>query len=832
MDQHQVIRVSLSGFLGALILSGGTGLATYSTASAAELALGVKAFSVPSFLKSSTFSQPAPQPQVEKRAVATPSTLKPVIKKAIPAKAVSLGQKPMSRNKKKVVLKSKTPKVTASRLVAHAPIKAQPKNSKTVSSPLSHSVRPMPMLENPIQTTVNLPSGMVAQGGPELAQALPILNLPSEKTPTAAVAPSRKVTSVATKGTAKKSRSKKAKVRPTDVAGVKSVSSDPLVLKSGIASTISEVDLTMGRAKILDLQSSVARVSISNPDVAGAVIVSPNQIQLVGKAPGVANLILWSNANSNRYTVVDINVHKDVSVLNKQLKMLDARINVEPMAAQNTVVLSGEADTAEAAQVAVELAKAFFMMNSQGGGGAAGGMAGGGGAGGAAGGAGGGAGGQQMGMLLTSLAPGTSLPGMSPQIVNMIKVKGMPTTKLELVRERLRKLDSNIQLDVIPAAQGAEKVILTGRVATSGVISKAINIASVFYGQPGMKVITGPGGKMIRPTGSSSFQTDNAFDDNLDINILQGSVVTDTTGNVVSMLEVAEKPQIRCSIRFLNVQRTALRQLGGSILGGRRDLSFGSFSASQSPLAGRAIAAPSGSASANQSGTFNYRGVPNPASKTGAYTSNFAQALGTGVTQVFTINQVFQLAISALEERRKVKSLAEPTLTLLSGEKASFLAGGELPIPVLGTNGQISIDYHQFGIRLNLIGTVNDDGKIHLQVAPEVSTVDPTNSITTTIATIPGFATRRMQTTLELNNGESFVLAGLFSQEESEIFSRFPGVGSLPILGTFFKGKNSDARSNEMIVIIRPEIVSSPNGQIWQTSTSSGGVGNFSANRE
>jgi Flp pilus assembly secretin CpaC len=803
MDQHQVIRVSLSGFLGALILSGGTGLATYSTASAAELALGVKAFSVPSFLQSSTFAQPAPA--IQKRTVTRQPATKQAVKKTVSRKVVT-GQKAVVQKKKKV---------TSSRLAAHTPKKVRTLSRSVAQKP----VTAMPILENPIST---MPLGLLAQGGPEVAQALPILNLPSEKTATVAAASPKR-------SGVKKSSSKKAKVRPTDVAGVKKVSGDPLVLKSGIASTISEVDLTMGRAKILDLQSSVARVSISNPDVAGAVIVSPTQIQLVGKAPGVANLILWSNANSNRYTVVDINVHKDVSVLAKQLKMLDTRISVEPMAAQNTVVLSGEADSAEAAQVAVELAKAFFLMSSGGAGGAGGGAGGASGGASSGGSAGGGSGGQ--GMLLSSLAPGSSMPGMAPQIVNMIKVKGMPTTKLALVRERLRKLDSNIQLDVIPAAQGAEKVILTGRVATSGVISKAINIASVFYGQPGMKVITGPGGKMIRPTGSSGFQTDSAFDDNLDINILQGSVVTDTTGNVVSMLEVAEKPQIRCSIRFLNVQRAALRQLGGSMLGGRRDLSFGSFSASQSPLAGRAIAAPSGTASANQNGTFNYRGVPNPASKTGTYTSNFAQALGTGVTQVFTINQVFQLAISALEERRKVKSLAEPTLTLLSGEKASFLAGGELPIPVLGTNGQISIDYHQFGIRLNLIGTVNDDGKIHLQVAPEVSTVDPTNSITTTIATLPGFATRRMQTTLELNNGESFVLAGLFSQEESELFSRFPGVGSLPILGTFFKGKNSDSRTNEMIVIIRPEIVSSPNGQIWQTSTSPGGVGNFSANR-
>ncbi|MEB3244889.1 MAG: hypothetical protein VKJ06_02760, partial [Vampirovibrionales bacterium] len=156
--------------------------------------------------------------------------------------------------------------------------------------------------------------------------------------------------------------------------------------------------------------------------------------------------------------------------------------------------------------------------------------------------------------------------------------------------------------------------------------------------------------------------------------------------------------------------------------------------------------------------------------------------------------------------------LAEPTLVLLSGEKASFLAGGEVPIPVIGGNGQVNVEYKEFGIRLNLIATVNDDGKVHLQVAPEVSATDPANSVSTASVSVPGFRTRRMQTTLELNPGESFVLAGLFNSEDSETVSKLPGLGNIPVLGALFRNRTRDQRDNELMVIIQPEVVMVPNG--------------------
>jgi Flp pilus assembly secretin CpaC len=662
------------------------------------------------------------------------------------------------------------------------------KKSYTPAPRPASSVAQKPVGDEPVAMAAT-----EVRGEPEVSTPLP---RPKKASPTPfPVAPKRYIS--------------KAPVRP--VAPRQTPRVEGMVLQSGISATVNDVELTVGRAKIVNLRLPAARVAISDPEIANAVIISPTQIQLIGKSVGVANLILWDSDTSDDHTIIDLSVHRDVSVLAKQLQFVDPRIHIEPLAAEDSVILTGEADSPESAQLAVELAKAFFVntFRAQGGAGGAGGGGGGGGN------AAGGGGNARRG--LSSLAPGSSLPFPNQRVINMIKVEGEPTTKLQLARKKLQELDPNIKMDLIPGPDG-EKVILTGRVATGGLISKAINTAAIFYGKPGMQVLTGPGGKMTRPTGSPAFQTSEAFNDNLDVNVMQGQVITDATGNVVSMLEVAQRPQVRCSIKFLTVQRAALKQLGSSFQDTFGDVSMASFSGVQSPLTGRQIATFYGAGSNfNSSVTGAHRG--HLRNNTASLGHNIFQDLGSGVTQVFSINQRMLLALSALEEKRKLRSLAEPNITMLSGEKASFLAGGEVPIPVLGTNGNISITYHEFGIRLNVIATVTDDGKVHMQVAPEVSTVDPSNAVTTNIVTVPGFATRRMQTTMELEDGQSFVLAGLFSQEDNDILNKFPGIGSIPIIGAFFSGKNADRRDSEMIVIIRPEIVNPPGG-ISQASMS------------
>ena len=372
-------------------------------------------------------------------------------------------------------------------------------------------------------------------------------------------------------------------------------------------------------------------------------------------------------------------------------------------------------------------------------------------------------------------------------------------TKSAMVREKLKALDEAIQMDVVPGSNGQEKVILTGSVRTAGQVSQAINLAGIFYGQPGLKVITGPGGNSVRDTGNIDFHKSDSFSDNMTTNILQGSIVSDASGSVVSMLIVRQRPQIRTRVKVLDVNRAALKQLGNNFLVNSGTISTGNFNGSQIPAPGKTVS----TFDSEQSGSL-LRSGPGAGN---LLSGSITPVWGGGVTQFISLNNNLVMAISALTETRKGRSLAEPTLLSLSGEKASFLAGGEIPIPVLGTNGQISVEYHEFGIRLNLVATLKDDGTIHMQVAPEVSTVDPVNAVTTNQVSVPAFSARRFQTTVELRPQESLLMAGLFNQEEADASSRFPGIGNIPIIGSFFKGKYADHRDREMVVIIQPEVV-------------------------
>lgn len=583
------------------------------------------------------------------------------------------------------------------------------------------------------------------------------------------------------------------------------------VLKSGVSQKMNSIDLPIGKAEVLYLSRPAGRVSVSNPDVAAAVIISPTQIQLTGKAVGVANLLVWGDMNSPDHTVVDISVHRDVSVLVNQLKYVDPGIQIVPMAAEDTVILTGQAETRESAQLAIEMAKAFFAKS---GGVGAGPMPGSGSNG------------------PNSQAPGSAQPGLSTNVINLMKIKGEPSTKLELVRQRMQSVDQNIHIEVVPGPDGSEKVILTGRVASASIASKALNLASVFYGQPGLKMVTSQGGNQYvkmsassasassssggSSSGSSGGSSSGGDSSSSGANLLQGSIMTDSTGNVISMLEIAQKPQIRCSIKFLELNKTALNALGGTLSGVNGATKVASWSGVQSAAPGKGIAildtqAPPGSSW----GTTASRLAGNGSSwipQTQNFAQSFREVYQNGITQAFTINNQIAGAIQALQEHRQVRTLAEPTLTMLSGEQGSFLAGGEIPIAFVGGQGQVSIQYKEFGIRLNLLPNVTDDGKIQMQLAPEVSSLDAANGVSTNSISVPAFISRKMNTTLLVEPGQSFILAGLYNQQDTNSMSRFPGLGSVPVLGSFFRNTWKTKNSSEMVVVIKPEIIYSNTG--------------------
>jgi pilus assembly protein CpaC len=163
--------------------------------------------------------------------------------------------------------------------------------------------------------------------------------------------------------------------------------------------------------------------------------------------------------------------------------------------------------------------------------------------------------------------------------------------------------------------------------------------------------------------------------------------------------------------------------------------------------------------------------------------------------------------IDAMEQKGLVSILAEPNLTALSGEPASFLAGGEYPIPVPQGNDQITIEYKRFGVSLSFVATVLHGGRINLTVRPEVSQLSTAGAITLNGITVPALTTRRAETTVDLASGQTFAIAGLLQNTTSNDVSKFPGLGDIPILGNLFRSKRFQQNRSELVIIVTPYLV-------------------------
>jgi pilus assembly protein CpaC len=167
--------------------------------------------------------------------------------------------------------------------------------------------------------------------------------------------------------------------------------------------------------------------------------------------------------------------------------------------------------------------------------------------------------------------------------------------------------------------------------------------------------------------------------------------------------------------------------------------------------------------------------------------------------------------ISALQAKGVLQILAEPNLVTTDGKEASFLSGGEFPVPVIqgGANsGAVTVQFKEYGIRLNFTPVITENHTIRMHVKPEVSTLDTADGVTISGFNIPALATRRIETNIELGPEQSFVIAGLINDQVNDQFSRIPGLASLPVLGQLFKSRVQTKSSTELIVLVTPEITS------------------------
>ncbi|MCC2109007.1 MAG: type II and III secretion system protein family protein [Hyphomicrobiales bacterium] len=184
-----------------------------------------------------------------------------------------------------------------------------------------------------------------------------------------------------------------------------------------------------------------------------------------------------------------------------------------------------------------------------------------------------------------------------------------------------------------------------------------------------------------------------------------------------------------------------------------------------------------------------------------------ATPFGAVLGQLLSGGTKVDVLVQALEGRGLARRLAEPNLTAMSGQTASFLAGGEFPFPVAGANGAVSVEFKKFGVGLSFTPTVLANGVISLKIEPEVSQIDVTNAVSIGGISIPSLVVRRVSTNVELKDGQSFALAGLLQSVSSENINALPWINDVPVIGALFRSTAFERRETELAVIVTPHLV-------------------------
>jgi pilus assembly protein CpaC len=264
---------------------------------------------------------------------------------------------------------------------------------------------------------------------------------------------------------------------------------------------------------------------------------------------------------------------------------------------------------------------------------------------------------------------------------------------------------------------------------------------------------------------------------------------------VSNLLMVGGEQQVMLKVRFAEMQRSVAKGLSGGVLGSWTN-------------AGNTVEFGGGSG----------RLQPGPIGSGGILaldpTAAGALAISGAVGDL-----ALSVLLEALENKGMVRTLAEPNLTALSGQEANFLAGGEYPIPVVGSEGEVTIQYKPFGVELSFVPRVVDGDIINLELTAAVSGLDPTVVVQNAGFSINGFRRRETRTTVEMRDGESFAIAGLLEDDFRDLVGQVPWVGDIPILGTLFRSANYERRQSELVIIVTPHLVSPVRGEAFALPT-------------
>jgi len=319
------------------------------------------------------------------------------------------------------------------------------------------------------------------------------------------------------------------------------------------------------------------------------------------------------------------------------------------------------------------------------------------------------------------------------------------------VEERFRSFDLRVDVDVSACAdeeRGA--IVLSGHVSTEDVAKRAGELASA-YSPKVVNVLT------FGPVGAQ---------------------------------------EVLLQVKFAEVDRTALTQMGVNFV---------------STGGGNFI----GSGTTGQYGGLGPQTLTQSKTPTGTTTTTSGETINNVLNLfLFRPDINFGAVIEALQTKNLLQILAEPNLIAVNGKEASFLAGGQFPFPIVQPgNGftAVTISFKEFGVRLQFTPVITPNGYIHLKVAPEVSTLDFANALTISGFTVPALSTRKAETEFELQDGQSFVIAGLMDNRVTDIYNKIPGLGDIPILGNFFRSKSVQKSNSELMVLCTVKRISPSN---------------------
>jgi Flp pilus assembly secretin CpaC len=547
-------------------------------------------------------------------------------------------------------------------------------------------------------------------------------------------------------------RSESDRVAPT-VIPIPPVVSGTVDMEEFKASNV--IDLKVSQSRTFKSKNKIVRTSISDPAIAEPVVVAENQIVLLGKTPGTATMVLWDDAGNS--ASVDLRVTRDYSFLQSTLREIDPRIvlKVYSVGGTDRVILLGDVDHTESLIRAFAVAATF--MDDR---------------------------------------------GMSIQVANN-------------------------------------------------------RIAGARVGEQGAQGASGGGGGQTGQLASLSSVDKYTFFSNLNNNIANGQLITTDGGRVTSLVKVRKVPLIVLHCTFLEMNTATARALGlqlglnfntstfGLGIGGSAPttsvtvpLSYPGYQVNGVNTELSGFRSPGFVAATTQTFaglTQTYTGVgqgayalaqaptglipasaifgaPGGTTFSSAASSLLNDFMGSSNWRVGHGAMGLNPAIEGSIEHNRARILAEPTLVTISGERASFLAGGEVPIlQQLATAGQAlqSVTFEPFGLRLNIIPTLQENGTINLEISPEERVLSTANALIFTGSSTPidSFTTRKLQTIVELRPGQELYIGGLISSNNGRELDKTPILGEIPVLGALYRSKAFSKNESELVISVRPEVI-------------------------